>query len=181
MTLHKWIERFCMGGLQYGFITWRQKSDKLKHRVSVLQSVRRHLVLHQLKLAWFRWQEASANLIMGDNSEYLKRVEYLTQEQQSKNQFNEEKHLERTDDLRLRKKPYTDEMSVIQKKLTACFEMIISRKDSNYSEFALRHLLKRWYQHAHSVTRACKAIETGVAKLMLQSGFTSIRDAVRER
>jgi hypothetical protein len=66
-----------MGGLQYGFITWRKQSDNLKHRASLLQSVRRHLVKQQLALAWFNWQEASANLIKVDDSAYLQRIDFL--------------------------------------------------------------------------------------------------------
>jgi len=65
----------------------------------MLQSVRRHLVKQQLALAWFNWQEASANLIKNDKSEYCKRVDYLTEEQIKKNKFNHEQHLLRMTNL----------------------------------------------------------------------------------
>ena len=43
-TLSKWVMRFHHGGIHYGFVTWRQKVAKLKHRDNVLTNTRRHMV-----------------------------------------------------------------------------------------------------------------------------------------
>ncbi len=74
LTLGKWLERFCMGGLQYGFITWRQKAENLRHRASFVQAVRTNLGKGYLRLVWSRWQQSSHNLSSGTNQAYIERL-----------------------------------------------------------------------------------------------------------
>lgn len=39
-TLQKWVSRFHLGGLRFGFVTWKQKTIELNHREKFLKNLR---------------------------------------------------------------------------------------------------------------------------------------------
>ena len=39
-TLQKWVSRFHLGGLRFGFVTWKQKAIELNHREKFLKNLR---------------------------------------------------------------------------------------------------------------------------------------------
>lgn len=56
-TIKKWVSRFHLGGQQYGFITWKNKTAKLRHRDQLLQNIRRALVVNTCSASFFRWKQ----------------------------------------------------------------------------------------------------------------------------
>ena len=60
-TLQKWVARFHLGGLRFGFVTWKQKTNDLNHRDVFLKNLRLSQIRKYLKLSWSNWRQASNN------------------------------------------------------------------------------------------------------------------------
>ena len=56
-TLKKWVIRSHLGGQQYGFITWKQKTSKLRHRQILVNYLSRSIDQNMCRTVWFRWKQ----------------------------------------------------------------------------------------------------------------------------
>ena len=64
-----------MGGLQYGFVTWKQKTNKLRHRQILVKYLSRSIEANMCKTVWFRWQQT---LILDNRKVLLQAINQKT-------------------------------------------------------------------------------------------------------
>lgn len=182
LTLGKWLERFCMGGLQYGFITWRQKTDNLRHRASFVQAVRTNLGKGYLRLAWSRWQQSIHNLSSETNQAYIERLSStLIPEELLKINFKRKIHLATLSRTAEEAVAPEQQRQRLLKQRGVLMESMEQRVRECDKMSLMRFIVQTWSKHAKAAKRGGKALERGITKLMLQSGFDSIRKCTRAK